>query len=304
MGYSGRVPCTCIRAGLAPPPDGFLPTFDACGDLVVDRDQWDVVGPWLQTSCGHPEQEVANEWLANAWGMAEFRTWVHELGRHPTLIRWLPTTNDGCIPATDVRAAVAEVDDFRVSAAAIGRCLLVNSLTGDVIRSATERGPALFQLGHGDQIGFDAGGFWLARDLELPRQVAPVVERVAPGVFKVPMPRPSRAVAMTEVFRASRIEQTEVGHDVVPLGVVEGMLAGERGRSTTREVKRYRYVDLDTGASVETPLGVRQEGTDEPIVRFHVEAAPGEVGQFDYVIEPLRRLLVAAAEHGSSVNWR
>src|SRR5689334_16854084 len=134
MSYSGRVPCSCVRDGLvSPPADGFAPTFDECGDLVVEPADGETAYGWLRDACPHEFQDAAHEFLANAWGMAEFRTSVRDLGRHHVLIRWLPTSNGGCIPASDVGAALAELEDFRRAAVGLRRCRLVESASGEVL---------------------------------------------------------------------------------------------------------------------------------------------------------------------------
>lgn len=71
-----------------------------------------------------------------------------------------------------------------------------------------------------------------------------------------------------------------------------------------------RMIDRDTGDSIRSPYAVTTEdispeGTASMRIpeRFDVRTIPRPDDWFDYVLIPLRRLLLVASAHGTSLNW-
>jgi hypothetical protein len=77
------------------------------------------VDEWLKTGCAHEDMEFASEPIGAWTGVRLLQQALREAGEadFPTLLRYLPETNDGWIPAAEVSAVVTELDHFEN-----GRC--------------------------------------------------------------------------------------------------------------------------------------------------------------------------------------
>lgn len=277
MGYSGYVPCRCLFER-PDPPVGVIETIDECGDVRDNldyglRDAWLRLGAWKAVHCPHPEFELASEVIANAGLMAMFRDEVWSLGGLPVLAARLPTANGGCIPRAEVPGALLELDGFRARAAGRPLTRLIDSRSGAVLHDGPlpDEGVWSFQRDH--ELGFDADGFFVREDVAWIR-TGGAHER-----------------QFVERFRAKRVDQ-----------VMNGPAMGDSQSVTftDRESRRSYVSPAPMSAPTVDPDGsVRWQIP----AAFHVETIPRAADWFDEVIDPLRRILVVAKDHSSSVNW-
>lgn len=301
MGYSGSVGCLCVANHAAEAPAAFKLTIDPCGRFDIehdwrDADIWARFEEWRATVCPHDVDEygeLGHDMVSNAFGMAAFRRAVLEVGDLPVLARRLPTSNDGCIPWDEVDLALRELDAFRARAAGPPLHQMIDADTGRVIRDLSMSGDGVFSVHstHGMEMGFDADGFFVRRDLA-PRHPSIKVPEGA-GIYVIPnadLPPPHEA-RLVEVFRARRIEQVLDGPPV------------DRDQPV-------RMIDRDTGDRIRSPYAVTVEdiSTEGKAVRripkrFDVRTIPRPDDWFDYVLVPLGRLLTVASHHGASLRW-
>lgn len=301
MGYSGSVSCRCVADHLADAPAEFKLTIDGCGRVEEgfdwrDADIWARFRSWNETVCSHELDEygdLASALSVNAFGMAAFRRAVYEVGGLPVLARRLPTSNDGCVPWDEVDLALRELDVFRAQAAGPPLHQMIEPDTGLVLRELAMSEDGVFSIHgtHGMEMGFDADGFFVRRDLA-PRH-PPIKLPEGPGIHVIPnadLPPPHEA-RLIEVFRARRVAQVldgpPVDHD-----------------------QPVRMIDRDTGDSIRVPYAVTTEvispegkASRHIPERFDVRTIPRPENWFDDVLVPLRRLLEVASLHGTSLLW-
>lgn len=301
MTYGARVPCSCVDSlkQNGDLPDGVSIEVDPCGEVSVEprgawSNEWDEeTSRWVATWCPHEDFAVADDFDVNVWAMAAFRRAVHEVGDLPVLETRLPTFNGGCIPKEEVGRALDELETFRLKAAGAPLHRMIDTDTNRVLRSLAMSASGVFSMSatHGVEFGFDRDGFYVLHD-QAPR-TDPFERPIGSGVTVIPLdalppPNPKQPV---EVFRARRVQQ-------IPDGPAVG-----RAQPT-------RFVDQDTGREVRLPLAMTTavQGPDgigiETIPeRFHVETVPRPADWFDFMLVPLRRILLVALEHDAPLAW-
>ncbi|MEU4239801.1 hypothetical protein [Actinoplanes sp. NPDC026619] len=215
MGVSAFVHCRCWRDGVAVAPPGIGPIgFDESGRLGLlvpwsrdNADEHGAVEDWLRNGCSHPDMEFLDEQIG-AWAAVHYLAEAlvgAGAANFPVLLRHLPKTNDGCIPAAAVPAVLAELDFFESSARLADEIVLVDEATGDALYGYLKRHHGVFSWGRYD-FGVDPAGFF-------------VVDRAEPPVT---------------LFRAMRFEQR-----VLPGGELELTGDGRQVRLATTPVAGF-----------------------------------------------------------------
>lgn len=169
MGVEAYVHCRCWQDGLATPPPCGPVGFDSDGRLAL-LEPWDDstaaahadVENWLRHGCPHEDMELVYEGLGSWSGVRYFQQMLREAGgsHFPTLLRYLPQTNDGCIPAAEVPRVLAELDHFEHRARLTDEIVLVDEATGDALHSYIESYRGVFIWGR-YQVGIDPDGFFV-----------------------------------------------------------------------------------------------------------------------------------------------
>ncbi|GIF20503.1 hypothetical protein BJ973_001593 [Actinoplanes tereljensis] len=156
MGIDAYVHCGCWRDGLATPPAVGPVGFDEYGRLGLlaewTRDTAEAHGEvehWLSTGCAHEDMTVAREHLGS--GTRHLARALREAGL-PVLLRRLPVTNDGFIPAEEVPQVLAELEVFESEARLPDEIVLVVEAGDTVLGDGRFTGPRY--RGGTDEDGF------------------------------------------------------------------------------------------------------------------------------------------------------
>ena len=215
MGVGAYVYCRCWQDGLATPPPAGPIGFDEDGRLGL-LTPWDIgiaaehdaVDNWLRHGCPHENMQFASEDLGAWAGVRTFQQTLREAGgaNFPTLLRYLPETNDGWIPAAEVTRVLAELESFESRARLTDEIVLVDEATGDALYAYVESYHGVFIWGHYN-VGVGPDGFFV-RD-----------NRVDPSVT---------------LFRATRFEQR-----VLPDGELEFTGDGQVVRLAMTPIANY-----------------------------------------------------------------
>jgi hypothetical protein len=215
MGVQAYVYCRCWQDGLAVPPPVGPVGFDEDGRLGLlepwDRsnaDQHGDVEHWLEHGCPHEDMKFLREEIGAWAGVRYFQQALREAdgSAFPTLLRYLPKTNDGWIPAAEVPAVLAELDHFEHRARLSDEIVLVDEATGDAFYSYIKSYRGVFSWGHYN-LGVGPDGFFVVDN---------------------------RADPPATVFRARRFEQR-----VLPGGELELTGDGQSVRLATTPIASY-----------------------------------------------------------------
>ncbi|WP_212988789.1 hypothetical protein [Actinoplanes auranticolor] len=169
MGVEAYVYCRCWQDGVAAPAPAGPIGFDEEGRLGLltpwDRsvaDEYATVADWLRHGCSHKDMEFAEEPLGSWAGVRYFQQALREAGEShfPTLLRYLPETNDGCIPAAEVAFVLAELDHFEKRARLPDEVVLVDEATGEAMYGYIEAYHGVFIWGRYN-VGVDPDGFFV-----------------------------------------------------------------------------------------------------------------------------------------------
>ena len=123
MGYSAFVNCNCYKEGKL--KENFYLSeniIEGAEGLELDLD-WEtneeehiLFSRWKESkACEHEDMEYCYEELANISGMGAFRTICSELGieEFPILNTYLPTSNDGYLPAKYAKGLLEELNKMK-----------------------------------------------------------------------------------------------------------------------------------------------------------------------------------------------
>ena len=182
----------------------------------------------------------------------------------PTLHQQLPSENHGVTPADAAARALEELNFFK-SQNGVSKTFLVNTATQEIILATSESEKGMFSWDGrtGLRLGYDEQGFFIRDVWDLNR----------------------------ELFRAMRIEQQTLASEELD------------------RADQYEFTDLDTGKKFvsTTPVRVFKRAefgtTQEYPQQMHVEQRVVDVNYFDYVLEPLTRILTVSIETGNPVRW-
>lgn len=277
MGLDASVRCNCWERGLTrPTPLASRIAIDEEGyPAPKDEDDQDfgVFWEWLQTCCVHPSMEQACEHLANWYGYREFQHALHQAGgaeRFPTLFDNLPEANGGLAPAAVAPRMLAELSDFEQSARFGQRFVLLDSTSGDELRSASASHQ--FVLTSELRLGVDAEGFF-----------------VVSGDAEV-------------LFRSKRFTQA--------LLAPEGSDPVRSGPALLTDLdsgRRFRCALAMPGPDIAWPDGRMQNDAGQCRSSYptavHFEMRDRTSADFNYIVEPLRILCSAAIETGNPIRW-
>ncbi|WP_203829839.1 hypothetical protein [Actinoplanes palleronii] len=194
MGVSAYVHCRCWKDGLAPAPPVGPVGFDEDGRLGLlepwSRETANAHGDvehWLEHGCPHDHMQIRREEIGSWAGIRIFQQALRAAGAadFPVLLRYLPETNDGWIPADEVPRVLAELDHFENGARLADEVVLVDEASGDALHSYVAGHGGVFIWGRDLHIGVDPDGFFvLDRTTEPPGtlfRAACFEQRVLPG---------------------------------------------------------------------------------------------------------------------------
>lgn len=182
MGYDAFVICNCFKEGKTkePPYKDFM-KFDVEGiyldlDLNYEQDEHlylkkhQEFDDWKRTACPHKDMRFASEHLANISGMADFDNMLQEFGgekRFPTLVKYLPVSNGGILPADFAEKVLNELKDIEQEKNSEKKIILrLNN--GERKWSTNENHSEIFVwTGYNrEQYGIDKDGFFIIKNRE------------------------------------------------------------------------------------------------------------------------------------------
>ncbi|MFT3827211.1 MAG: hypothetical protein QM731_25010 [Chitinophagaceae bacterium] len=182
MAYSAYVCCNCYRSGntTEPPYKEFI-YFDEeelfiepPSDLYEkDRNKaieiYTAFDNWQRTACQHEDMKLAYEHLANISGMGSFKHILNKLGgknRFPVLTEYLPTSNDGSLPAAFVQQALSELNELENDPTIHERIILTEKKSDCIIAAVDSEESNLFAFGAYTHIyGIDNQGFFIVKKI-------------------------------------------------------------------------------------------------------------------------------------------
>ncbi len=286
MGLDGFVICNCYKEGRSAPfPLPELERYfgvDADGYLSLklpyegNEAAFETVYHWRHDACpDHPDMEAASEGVANWSGYRVFLRALEQMGWHhfPTLKTWLPTANQGTVPAVAAAKALQELRYFNNHASWGSNIFLIDTLTGELLSDYIEAYNGVFAFASSVptlQSGIDRQGFFIAE---------------TDGGTLLDSGR--------RFFQARRFEQY----------IVE---ASDQGLAT-----RVQYRDLDSERGYESDFGAVAKllrdadgrvQLDYPRL-LHVETRRAQAERFAYIVDPLTRLFRASVDTGNPVVW-
>lgn len=174
MGLDAFVRCRCWEEALTSPPplpadqialdeEGFLhPTIPYDGNEQLHHAFY----RWREDACAHDRMEAAWERIGSWHSYSLMLTALAHAGwqRFPTLEAELPSTNGGSMPAEAAARVLEELRSFTELADLGERTELLDTETGDVVRTYVPGSPVFMWLGPQARIGLDPAGFFIWDD--------------------------------------------------------------------------------------------------------------------------------------------
>jgi hypothetical protein len=276
MGYSAYVVCNCFQNGITtkPPYQEYF-KFDNDGIyLDIPDELWETdeekvfqmkseFEEWKDTACEHKEMELCYADLANVLGMHNFRQIIEKLGgknEYPILSKFLPTSNDGVLPAELSESAFQELLQLEKQKTIEERIVLLENSTNRKIASvnAEEYSIFLFTKFNKHNYGIDKEGFFILEN----------VERNGEEISCV-------------VFRSKKFSQRVISDN------------------------NFRFFDYKTGRSFFSTISLYSRN-DNPSDYYEFSIIEEKViieNEYNYIIEPLKRLTKSSFESGNPVHW-
>jgi hypothetical protein len=172
--------CSCYKNGkIKEPPHKELLQFDDEGPYIdiytnitqKEREEKyykmeEEFNEWKRTACEHEDMELAHEYLANVMGMADFKYIVEVLGgedKYPILSKFLPSSNDGILPAEYAQIALMELNDLENIKNSFEEILLVETMTNELKTSVNTNTYKHFAFTEYNKniYGIDIDGFYI-----------------------------------------------------------------------------------------------------------------------------------------------
>lgn len=284
MGLDATVSCNCFREGRTtepPIPRDWL-YLDEEGDWSCRPEHeaeycWSELYEWKQRCCEHEGMDYASEHISNWAGYRLFQEALAKVGagNFPTLLRELPSTNDGITLPESARQALQEIERFR-QAREIGKnAVLVDTSTGFEIFEHVAAYDGIFIFGgrSGMQAGIGESAFFI-RERESGRVLFQGT-RIRQKLLD-PIPEGSNYDGRVEF-------QDLVTHQTLVCSIVIS------GRPTPWPDGR---IQNDTGAMRFSP----SDG-------FHVEVRTTVPADFNCVLDSLSKVFEASLATGNPVRW-
>lgn len=276
MSYSAFVNCSCYKDGKTtePPHKKYLHIDEEGINLeppryLFDRDKKRVFkmkqefDTWKRTACVHENMEAADEYLSNGSGMGAFRHLINELGgkkKYPVLIKYLPTSNDGTLPAKLAEKALRELEKLENETSLEELVILKEKSTGMV--KATCSTTTYFIFGF---IPFNKFNYCIDKD----------------GFFILENVKEKKREVSYIKFRSKNFIQQKIGK------------------------KKYKFVDLSSGEHFEC-VGKLYPDEEEPTAEYEflVTTQKATIAEeYQYIIDPLKRLAKASVQTGNPIIW-
>jgi hypothetical protein len=281
MGLIASVMCGCFAEGRCGPfPLIEHVRVDEEGYLHLDHphrdspDNYRRFNEWISNACEHPRMRFASECISNWTGYRSFQQTLASVGweHFPALKAELPENNGGLTEAAAAKPMLEELAFFSEQAQLGSTTLLVNTDTGEELHEYIAAYDGVFHIGaDGIDMGVDEAGFF-------------VCEREG-----------------RELFRSMKFRQN---------------LLNKGFRKLLRR-PAFEFIDLETERRFLCRNGVLQISNwpdgrlqddkgrlhFEYPVRLHVTTRQKRPSEFEYILEPLRRMCEAAVETGNPIRW-
>jgi hypothetical protein len=153
MSFSAHVVCNCYKEGhTTEPPHNEYVKIDYDGlylELPIELYREDEkiyfkmheeFDDWKSTACEHSNMELADEYLCNISGMADFQRLLSELGgidNFPILKTYLPKHNEGTLPLEFVGQALVELKALEECPQTEEQISLIVKNTNEIIANTT-----------------------------------------------------------------------------------------------------------------------------------------------------------------------
>lgn len=274
MGLDAVVRCRCWEEGRATPFERPELVTVGCEGFLELSIPWDKASApihqrfdiWLDTCCRHPQTHFAQDWIANWFGVSDFKLALNEVDpkRFQTLQNELPSTNGGSTSPEAAASCLVELDEFE-SAGTFGRVFrVVDSLTGERLQGNSTGDPFMMQ-GRELEIGADAGGLYV------------------------------REPHGRELFRAFQVEQVEIA---------ERVSFFRKHHKQFEFIDRNGGARVTTGMAVAVH-SLASDGKWVPTYpRFiEVRVEPNSSIEYADLIQRLRKIFRASVEVSSPVLW-
>jgi hypothetical protein len=274
MGLDAFVRCRCWEDGTTVPFEfgDLLEVADGRVIPAVARSKrtapmYEAYARWIDACCPHPRMVFRQEWIANWYGVSEFRRALNEIdaSRFPNLLREIPTLNGGQTDPAQAVNCSAELDLFLASPPFGRQILLMDATTGKRMRRLT-----------GD-------GYWFTS--------APIRKRL----FRKPE---TRRVGAGE--RGLYVEDGD-GNELLCAKQVEQIVHGERSIEL-RDPATGASVIVAAGLSVEEP-DPNGNWLERYPALLAVELAEDTVEEYQDLVERLKSVFRASADTGNPVFW-
>ncbi|MDU1891283.1 MAG: hypothetical protein E6767_11385 [Dysgonomonas sp.] len=267
MGYDAYVSCNCYKEGKATefPYKEYL-EIDEEGVLLSDTASDDIYSEfnkWKKTACSHPNMELVDERLANAWGMAEFRLLIEKMGGKstlPILTEHLPVCNGGTLPVEYAVQALAEIENI-CSVEDKEAHLVLKDMDGNLIASTN------------DLVNFSVFG-WTGRgrfQYGLYNKMFTIIEKSKSDILRR---EKTEIVFNSDHFYQYRLSENE-----------------------------YKFVDINSKATFICSMGLGSDKNIETLECRVTEESYYISDNYKYILDTLKRLLLASIETGNPIVW-
>lgn len=267
MGYDAYVNCNCYKEGktadflyeeyLQIDEDGVYPV-DGSNDEVYKE-----FYKWKKTACIHPDMEMADEHLANAWGMGEFKLLIEKLGGKdifPILSQYLPVCNGGTLPAEHAHQALVEVERI-CNSDKTEMHLVLKDRNGHLISSTND-------------LSYIVVFAWTGRG------------RYTYGLYKN-----SFVIIEKRKTLFSRNEKEKI------------IFSSKHFIQYRLSDDKYKFVDIDCKHTFTCSMGLGEDKNVEGLECRVTEENLSIADNYQYILNPLRNLLQASIETGNPIIW-
>ena len=276
MSYSAYVICNCYKDGkTTEPPHKEFVRFDEDGlyldipDELWDKDEEKVYqmnddfDEWKRTSCEHEEMELADEYLSNISGMGAFRHIVRELGGKDKF----PILTE-YLPTSNGGVLPSEF-----AQQALDELLLLEQ------EQTTEEKVVLTEKSTGSlKASVSSDTYWFFVFTAYNKNTYGIDKD---GFFILENVKEKDEELSYIMFRSNNFIQQTISKD------------------------RYKFIDIPSGESFECSVKLHpHEEVATEDYEFEVQTERvGITSEYEYMIEPLKRLANASIVSGNPIHW-
>ncbi len=221
---------------------------------------------WLETCCPHEQTHYAHEWIANWFGVSDFKLALDEVDpeRFRILRNEMPSLNGGSTSPEAAARCLVELDEFETAGTFGTVFRVIDSSTGERLQGNSTGEPFMMQ-GRNLEIGADARGLYV------------------------------RKPDGRELFRAFRVEQVELPERSSFL---------RKDKKEFELIDRDGGASVITGMAVSVHT-LASDGRWIPTYPrlIEVRVEPNNSMEYADLIQRLRKILSASVEMCSPVLW-